>query len=212
MYKVFFNDLIILFSTKRENSFKNNTYQVVEFESVDCLVEQMFICEHQKQPNLFVFYHPDFLEAWDQFRRRFVGIDAAGGIVKNSHGQVLFIRRFGKWDLPKGKVEKRESIEQAAVREVEEECNISGLLIGRKLPSTFHIYRSPFLQAPENLVLKETHWFEMFYPGNDIPKPQEEEQIEEVRWFNAGKIDEVLANTYPSLKDLFHSESLKQYI
>ncbi|MBK9671561.1 MAG: NUDIX domain-containing protein [Bacteroidetes bacterium] len=65
-------------------------------------------------------------------------IEAAGGIVKNKQGQLLFIFRHGKWDLPKGKIEKGENEQDAALREVEEECGIAELTLQKKLTTTFH--------------------------------------------------------------------------
>jgi NADH pyrophosphatase NudC (nudix superfamily) len=84
---------------------------------------------------------------------------------------------------------------------VEEECGLTKLQIIRQLDSTFHIYRSPYLPFPKNLVLKETKWFLMSYSENEIPVPQVEEDIEEVRWFAVSELDEMRANTYPSLLD-----------
>jgi 8-oxo-dGTP pyrophosphatase MutT (NUDIX family) len=141
---------------------------------------------------------------WDYFRSRFVEIPAAGGLVQNKDGSLLFIRRLGVWDLPKGKTEKNETPENAAIREVEEECGITNLQIVRSLDSTFHIYRSPYLPVPKNVVLKETLWFLMTYSGDEIPAPQTEEHIEEVRWFAKTELDRVLDDTYLSLRDFLN--------
>jgi 8-oxo-dGTP pyrophosphatase MutT (NUDIX family) len=89
----------------------------------------------------------------------------------------------------------------AAIREVEEECGLSGLQILKQLDSTFHIYRSPYLSFPKNLVLKETKWFLMNYSGNENPVPQVDENIEEVVWFSAKDLGGVYSNTYSSLID-----------
>ena len=48
---------------------------------------------------------------------------AAGGLVFNPKGEILAMQRRGFWDLPKGKMEKGESIQQTAVREVQEETS-----------------------------------------------------------------------------------------
>ena len=92
--------------------------------------------------------------------------------------------------------------DQAAIREVEEECGISGLTIISQLPATYHLYRSPYIDNENNWVLKETSWFEMSYSGHDILIPQTEEQIEEVRWVSNGERAMVYQNTYGNLKDL----------
>jgi len=124
-------------------------------------------------------------------------IHAAGGMVKNESGNLLMIFRNGKWDLPKGKVEKGESIEEAGIREVEEECGISGLTITKKLQPTFHTYIHK-----EKIVLKKTFWFEMLCTDDRKLKPQTEEGITEVKWMNAGEVEEALKNTYHSIVDV----------
>ncbi len=138
---------------------------------------------------------------WECFKRQFVEIPAAGGLVQRSDRSLLFIKRLGLWDLPKGKIDKGETPEIAAIREVEEECGAKGLKIIRQLNSTFHIYRSPFLKFPDNLVLKETKWFLMSCDNDQALVPQSEENIEEVRWIALNELDTVMENTYLSLRE-----------
>lgn len=202
MYKVFFNDSIILISSEIKKSFKNNIPRDFNFESYD--VVNQIICEIESGKGSSVYYlcHPQTDRLWKYFRNRFLEIPAAGGLVQNLEGKLLFIKRLGVWDLPKGKIEKGEGDQSAAVREVEEECGLSGVQILSQLDSTYHIYHSPYLPASANLVLKETKWFLMEYTGNEQPVPQMEENIEEVRWFDRSELSIVLANTYHSLRDL----------
>ena len=61
-----------------------------------------------------------------KFLRLLPNIVAGGGKVINSDGKILFIFRNGKWDLPKGKAEQKETIDQTALREVEEETGCKG--------------------------------------------------------------------------------------
>ena len=123
---------------------------------------------------------------------------AAGGIVKNSNGQILFIFREGVWDLPKGFVEKGESLEQGAVREVEEETGVSGLMISNHFKTTYHTYRHK-----GNLVLKTSHWFNMScdYAGELVP--QEKEGITIAKWLNEEEVKKALYNTWENIKLLF---------
>ena len=81
---------------------------------------------------------------------------AAGGWVENERGQVLWIYRLNQWDLPKGKLEEGEDIPTCALREVEEECGLSGLILGPKLTETVHEY---LLHG--QTVVKTTHWDRM---------------------------------------------------
>ncbi|WP_379021202.1 NUDIX hydrolase [Parapedobacter deserti] len=124
-------------------------------------------------------------------------IKAAGGLVKNGDGNYLFIYRLGKWDLPKGKIDAGESMKQAAVREVEEECGIKVDYLGTKLMTSYHVY-----VMKGELVLKKTNWYEMAV--NKVPKlkPQLEEDITEAAWLSKGKFNKVRKNTYPLIADI----------
>jgi len=139
-----------------------------------------------------------FTDACKSFNSLFTRIEAAGGIVRNPNNDCLFIKRLGRWDLPKGKLHKKESAEKGAIREVMEETGITDLRITKKLPSTFHIYTD----RKGKEVLKETFWFEMTCERNQILIPQTEEDITEVRWFSADELFIPLHDTYASLKNL----------
>jgi 8-oxo-dGTP pyrophosphatase MutT (NUDIX family) len=202
MYKVFFNDSTIQIGSEMNKSLNNNIAK--KFNSVDYGVVNQIISqiESVESPSAFYIMNQEVDSAMDYFRSQFVEIPAAGGLVKKADGSLLFIKRLGVWDLPKGKIEKRETPELAAIREVEEECGLSDLQIIKQLDSTFHIYRSPYLTFPLNLVLKETKWFLMNYSGEETPVPQVEENIEEVAWFSPVDLVQVYSNTYSSLSDL----------
>ena len=130
-------------------------------------------------------------------------IEAAGGLVMNAAGDYLFIYRNNKWDLPKGKIEKDETIRNAAVREVEEECGIKVNKLKNKICKTYHVY----INRGE-VVLKKTHWFNMTSKGQEKLKPQKEEGITDVRWFKKEHIEPIIANTFPSIMDVLHKEKL----
>ena len=53
--------------------------------------------------------------------------------------------------------------------------------------------------------MKETHWFEMSYEGIENGRPQTNENITEIRWFEKNELDVVLANTFESLKPVIFS-------
>lgn len=137
-----------------------------------------------------------FPETCAVFNSLFKRIEAAGGIVRNRKSEYLFIRRLGVWDLPKGKLHRTEPVEKGALREVKEETGLTGLLITKRLPSTFHIYTD----KKGNAVLKETYWFEMMCHHDQKLVPQLEEDITEVKWFAADELDIPAQNTYASLK------------
>ena len=148
------------------------------------------------------FEHPDLNKLVSDFKSYFDKyIEAAGGTVRNKKNEFLVIHRFGIPDLPKGKIEENETPEQAAIREVEEECGIFDLKITEKAESSYHIYTHK-----NKKILKKTHWFRMFYEGNEIPKPQTEEEITKVEWCDKEKISEYRQQTYESLKLYFRTE------
>lgn len=130
-------------------------------------------------------------------------ISAAGGIVEREE-ELLFIRRHGLWDLPKGKIEKGESIEEAAIREVEEECGIQGVTIKEELIETYHTY-----EVGKKKFLKRTHWFAMKYEGPKETIPQLEEGITEAMWVVEDDLRIVYKHTYPSIALVVH-EFLKR--
>jgi ADP-ribose pyrophosphatase YjhB (NUDIX family) len=104
---------------------------------------------------------------------------------------------MGKWDLPKGKIEKGESLEQAALREVEEETGLKELILEKFINNTFHIYT----ERNGEKILKTTYWFKMTYVGNEKPTPQIEEGISEVSWKNETAINkEVLPKTFKNIQ------------
>jgi 8-oxo-dGTP pyrophosphatase MutT (NUDIX family) len=147
--------------------------------------------------NLYIF-HTDIDELRDVFRKCFILIDAAGGLVRNSKGEFLLIYRRGRWDLPKGKLSKNESYDHAAVREVEEECGISGVKIISPLISTYHTY-----SYKNGVALKKTVWYEMDYHGDGKLNPQTEEDITEVKWIPAAHLGPYLENCFPAVQDVF---------
>jgi len=188
-----------------DKSSKNNITNIVNPQGYDFVSQLVSDIESNEKGFDFLIHGHDINQLWKEFRSHFKEISAAGGLVQNKEGAFLFIKRFGVWDLPKGKIEKKETSENAAIREVEEECGLTCLKIVRPLDSTFHIYRSPYLPFPKNLILKETKWFLMKYSGVKIPVPQTEENIEEVRWFAVSNFDIPLSNTYRSLKEFLES-------
>lgn len=141
----------------------------------------------------------DDVEAlWIQFCTPYKEVLAAGCIVENQDGQRLWMERNGRWDLPKGKVESGESIENAALREVEEETGISNLTLGRSLGPTYHTYEMRGVTH-----LKTTFWFEAHHQGRNTPgTPQTEEGITQVTWLPRLTPQDILQNTFPSLLGL----------
>ena len=194
MYKVFINDkpIIITSSTKKENNFLVYPFKNTVIDEVIHKLKN----EGIEGVNL---YSTDLENDWGLFLKNFDVIKAAGGLVINPNKKVLLIYRNNVWDLPKGHIEKKESTENAAVREVEEECGIEKLSIIQKLITTYHIY---FL---DGIKLKETHWFLMHSDDSNNLIPQLEEGITAVVFKNNNEIKMAFKNTYPNIKMVYES-------
>ena len=191
MYKVFVNEKKLTLSKYPENIEKN-----MRFEGFATLEIAVDLLENTSCPEMNV-YGENIEEIWEDFMHMFKIIEAAGGLVKNKNNELLFIRRMGKWDLPKGKIEKGESLEQAALREVEEETGLKELILEEFLNNTFHIYT----ERNGEKILKTTYWFKMTYVGNSQPIPQKEEGISEVSWKNEEMINnEVIRMTFENIR------------
>ncbi len=191
MYKVFVNEKKLLLSKQSENLEKTLGY-----ENVTSLEIALDLLENTSVKELNVFGE-NIDEIWSEFQKLFRIIEAAGGIVSNSEGDLLFIKRLGKWDLPKGKMEKGESREESAVREIEEETGLQNVELLSFINTTYHIY----VERNGDKVLKCTHWFEMSFNGEDTSKPQIEEGITEVAWKNTFQIEEeVFPSTFKNIR------------
>jgi len=125
----------------------------------------------------------------------FLPLQAAGGVVVDPANNLLFIHRFGKWDLPKGKMENDEEPLETAVREIQEETGVCDLKNQGKLSTSWHIY-----PLGDSWVLKETHWFLFSSGQHNTLKPQTEESIDQAKWFAVADLTEPLANTYENIR------------
>ena len=130
---------------------------------------------------------------------------AAGGVVEKD-GQFVSIVRKGIPDLPKGHVEQGETVEEAALREVEEETGIGNLKIVRPMPTTWHCY-----MEHEEWTLKPTYWYLMSTSEAIQPKPQTEEGITEIKLIDNEGIGAFLKNTYRSTSEILGKE-LRQIV
>jgi ADP-ribose pyrophosphatase YjhB (NUDIX family) len=194
MYKVFVNDtpIIITSSSKKENIFP-----VYNFKNV--LIDEILHKLNNKELQGVNLYSTDLENDWKSFLTNMKLIPAAGGLVLNPKKEVLFIFRNGVWDLPKGWIEKGETIETAAIREVEEECGISNLQLIKPLITTYHIY------FHKGIKLKQTYWYLMTSNYSEKLTPQLEEGITEVVFKNKTAIKAALKNTYANIQLVYNT-------
>ncbi len=137
-----------------------------------------------------------------KFCSEFKIIEAGGGLIRNDKGQYLFIFRHGKWDLPKGKLNKKEKPDVAAVRECEEECGLKKITLKDFLMHTYHVY--PY---KGHWAIKKTWWYNMDSNETDLV-PQLEESITKVEWKGKEDMPEVLKNTYSNIRDVMVAAGL----
>ena len=196
MYKIYFGERYLLIADKGINK----SAKVFPFKSIDNLPEFVSNFDEALTEKSVTITTENPEAVFSKIIEHFTFIEAAGGVVKNTNAEFLMIYRYHKWDLPKGKREKGELIEQCALREVEEECGISGHQIVKPLSSTFHTYHDK-----NRLCIKQTFWFEMYYHGTTVCIPQLEEDISQAIWVKKYELPDLLINTYPSVIDIMKS-------
>lgn len=192
MYKVFVNDKPIILTTEveKEAGFKNYLLKSVNISKVIKELNRSSIKEVR-------LIHDDKDKLLKKFLKKLPNVVAGGGKVYNNNEEILFIFRNGKWDLPKGKVDGKETIEEAAIREVEEETKVRDLKIVKPLETTYHIFK-----RNGKYKIKITHWFEMTTTYTGKLEPEENEGITEVAWLNQSEITKALKNSYANIKSL----------
>ena len=199
MYKVFVNDKPIILTDSLK---KNNTFPVFVFK--DLVIDELIYRLKKGSIKGANLYAPHLEQSWEIFKQNFKVIKAGGGLVLNDKKEVLFIYRGNKWDLPKGRIEKDEKIDETAVREVEEECGITNVFIKEFLIITYHL----FSFNGENR-LKETHWYLMNSTHKGKLTPQLEEGITQVVFKNNEESLNALEDTYANII-LVYNEYLKK--
>jgi len=147
-----------------------------------------------------VFFHKDLSQLKDTFFKKFTLIKAAGGVVLNENKEVLMMFRRGKWDLPKGKMDKKESFEDCAIRETEEETGLKKIKLISPLITTYHTYHEG-----SKYVLKETRWFTMKVSSKQKLLPQAAEQITKLEWVGKNDLKKYLQNSFPSVNDVLEA-------
>ena len=187
MYKVFVNRLIINLTSDKEFLNNSKTYLLSSI-SIKEIIKKLKIHDE-----VFLYY-PDEKKLLKEFKEKLVTIKATGGIVTNKKNQILFIYRKGKWDLPKGKMEKNESKKESALREVIEETGVKKLKIINFFSTTFHL-----IKVKSEYFLKETHWYTMKTKYDGKLKPQKSEGIISAKWKTFDEALEIKKKTFRNI-------------
>ncbi|WP_327018178.1 NUDIX hydrolase [Croceibacter atlanticus] len=201
MYKVFVNDVPIMLSTEKQIG-KEYTNIPIKIARLKKIIKKI-----KKGKLTYVnLYHKKEEKLFKHLKRKLPVVVAGGGLVYNDNQEILFIYRNDKWDLPKGKIEKNETIEDCAIREVWEETGVEDLKITKLITKTYHVFK-----RNGKLKLKETWWYEMHtsYTGELTPQPSE--GIEKVKWKNFAKSQKALQGSYENIKLLFPKEYLTMH-
>jgi 8-oxo-dGTP pyrophosphatase MutT (NUDIX family) len=179
MYKIFINNTpLYLMQTDAvsmdwKNQAKSLVMPYIDKKSLFWYIDKL---EKNQGMNYILLHSKDLEALWADFKSIYKIIRAAGGVVENTEGKTLLIFRRDFWDLPKGKIDKGESVEHAAVREVQEETGIQQIELLYQIQTTYHTY-----QQKEKRILKETFWFSMKTQETTLT-PQAEEDIEQAIW------------------------------
>lgn len=203
MYKVFINQKALIFISidQFDNQFINKkNVLVVGGNKINPKNLKAIL---NNKSDVFFILCKKVNTVWQNFKKTFTLIKAGGGLVQNSKKEVLFIFRRDKWDLPKGKQDKGESMEKCAVREVKEECGIKKIKLISPVTKTWHIYTTA---GSKKTVLKQTNWYLMKMEGAQKLTPQAEEDITALKFVNRKQYNTSISKkTYPLIADLINS-------
>lgn len=204
--KIYFNDKPLFLCDEMTEEIKayahhDDAVLIDEFShpAVNSMIHEM----RQSKVHAGIFIHSNLEELRKAFWKKFLLVKAGGGLVRNGEGRWLFMLRRGCWDLPKGKLDPGETIEHCALREVGEETGLKGVKLEGPLLVTYHTY-----DESGKHILKETHWFRMNVADGGAMKPQQEEQITELRWVDKEEMKVLLRNTFPSVVDVVRAAIL----
>ncbi len=206
-YKIFINNKVVFLTTNpaNVNEILEDERQFIfqPFKGKAEMHHWIEVLMGDVNSSNIIFYHDDVAEMLEVLKGFFKVIEAAGGLVQNANGEFLLIFRKGFWDLPKGKVEKKETIPEAAVREVKEETGIKNIVLlepvhfnGLNNACTYHTY-----MHKDKPVLKASYWYHMQSDSIDLV-PQLEEEIEAAIWVKKEELAGYFAKMYPSIKDV----------
>lgn len=175
--KKMIDDVLIVNASPRK---VEELLQLMTDKKLRLLSSVTFVSDHKKELITYI-------------KAKFKIVEAGGGVVQKGD-RILLIHRLGKWDLPKGKLDKGEKISECALREVEEETLVKCLL-GPKICHTWHTYT-----RNKKYVLKKTSWYAMDCLDDSRMTPQIEEDIDEVRWMGLREMREALYDSYRTIR------------
>ena len=122
-------------------------------------------------------------------------VKAAGGVVVRGK-KILFIKKNGRWEFPKGRLKKGANRKKTAVREISEETGIKKKHLNIIMPliPTHHHNK-----INGSTVVKETSWFLIEYSGDPKRRliPEKKEGITKCKWFTLDELVLMLKDSRP---------------
>ena len=194
MYKVFYNQKSLHFTTVLSNNSKNTPLFFIKYANANSIIKAL----KDRAVTEVYLYHSNAKKIEKHFFKTFPSVEAAGGLVKHQDGRYLFIYRNNKWDLPKGKIEKKEILIDGALREVMEETGAKDLIVKKSLNHTYHLF-----SRNGNYKLKKTYWYLMTTSYEGLLEPQLEEGIAKAEWKTKEEVPDLMENAYENIKLLF---------
>ncbi|MFN8284460.1 MAG: NUDIX domain-containing protein [Chitinophagales bacterium] len=206
-YKFFVNNKIVYLTNNPasvDNLVGGADYIIEPYKDANSLAVSVKIILSNLNKSNYVLYNKDVQKLKEDFLSHFICLEAAGGVVFNAKQEILLIHRRGFWDLPKGKEEEGETIEETAVREVEEETGLTNVSIIKPIrfkhlenEATYHSY-----ELKGKMAMKISHWFKMKTDFADALIPQTEEDIEQAIWVKKEDVPNYFNNMYSSIIDV----------
>lgn len=201
MYKIYINDtkIVLLPSNNISKLNKEDKEHLIARYNGNSshLLSFIDMCEKTDRYHTVTLHSMEIDKMISDFEGLFKIVEAAGGVVINERNQILFIHRRGSWDLPKGKLEDKETRREAAKREVIEETGMSSVQVGKKLLVTRHTFRN----KNDKRCIKLSHWYLMFGKKQKLV-PQKEEDIERTEWMTIEKFYSKKRKVYGNIHDV----------
>lgn len=113
-----------------------------------------------------------------------IEVISAGGIVIHENGLLMLKKKNGDWVLPKGRIEKGETLEETALREVKEETNVDGEIMDYIGITT---YRFSNYWTKYRVVEKTVSWY-LMRPLTFSLMPLRKEGFVEARFLNLNEV------------------------
>ena len=201
--KIYFNDKPLFLCNDIDETIQPIIHHddAVFIDELDSHAVKTMIHEMQMpQVHAGVYFHNVLEELIKEFTKKFSVVKAAGGLIENKKKDILMIFRRGRWDFPKGKLDKGETLEACAIREVEEETGLRNIKLLGPLTITYHTYHEG-----TKFILKESHWFRMQVTTEQKLVPQTNEDIQQIQWVNLKDLEKYLKNSYPMISDIIET-------